>query len=190
MCNSGTVQVLHNLTGLPHDAPERAPPPALDATDHDADRDEHEQAPGDARDEVKIRLAAAVFVRGAARVLAVAVVEGVGGDDPVAPALPGLAPPDGAAASEQLVLTDFACVHGKDEAGAEQRIHAVCNALRSRAALFTRRLASGLPCSLLVHSFVCLWLQKVLLQPVAGLSQSTYVAWRPMPMRFTGLRAE
>ena len=92
-----TLQVLHNLTGLPHDAPERAPPPALDATDHDADRDEHKQAPGDARDEVKIRLAATVFVRGAACVSAVTVVEGVLGDDPVAPPLPGLAPSDRAA---------------------------------------------------------------------------------------------
>ena len=79
------------------EAPERAPPSTLDATDHDADRDEHEQAPGDAGDEVKVRLAAAVFVRGAARVSAVTVVEGVLGDDPVAPALPGLAPSDRAA---------------------------------------------------------------------------------------------
>ena len=38
---------------LPHDAPERAPPSTLDATDRDADRDEHEQAPGDAGDEAK-----------------------------------------------------------------------------------------------------------------------------------------
>ena len=130
MCNSGTVQVLHNLTGLPHDAPERAPPPALDATHHDADRDEHKQAPGDAGDKVKIRLAATVFVRGAARVSAVTVVEGVLGDDPVAPALPGLAPPDRAAAREELVLADLACLRGEDEAGAKQRIHAVCNALK------------------------------------------------------------
>ena len=123
MCNSGTVQVLHNLTGLPHDAPERAPPPTLDAADHDADRDEHKQAPGDAGDKVKIRLAATVFVRGAARVSAVTVVEGVLGDDPVAPALPGLAPPDRAAAREELVLADLACVRCAYAGAEQQRLH-------------------------------------------------------------------
>ena len=161
MCNSGTVQVLHNLTGLPHDAPERAPPPALDATDHDADRDEHKQAPGDAGDKVKIRLAATVFVRGAARVSAVTVVEGVLGDDPVAPALPGLAPPDGAAAREELVLADLACLRCYHEAGAEQRLH--------RSGQHLPRVD---------------W-RRAALQSIDGRVQSTYVARVLISMGFT-----